>query len=265
MGIPVLRGRAFGTGDHRGSEPVALVSRTMARTLWPEGDAIGHCLLIGRGDPPCARIVGIVGDVHRQGLHEKTSMQYYVPRGQERGFGGARLVVRSRGDPGALVGPLRKTLAGLEPTVLYLQVQTLESAIDRAYRPWRLGATLIGAFGLLALVIAAIGLYSLMAYMVAERSHEVGIRMALGAESADILRLVVGRGVGLVAVGLAVGGLLAAAIAPRLRDLLFEVSSLDPITYVASAGALLAVALAACAIPARRAASVDPARVLRAD
>ena len=265
MGIPVLRGRAFGGGDHRGSEPVALVSRTMARTLWPDGEAIGHCLLIGRDDPPCSRVVEIVGDVHCQALREKTSMQYYVPLGQERGFGGASLVVRPLGDPGAEVAPLRKALSGLEVTVLYLQVQTLESAIDPAYRPWRLGASLIGAFGLLALVIAAIGLYSLMAYVVAERRHEVGIRMALGAGRGDILRLVVGRGVGPVAVGLAAGGLLAAAVAPRVSGLLFEVSSLDPVTYAAAAAALLGMALLACALPARRAAFVDPARVLRAD
>jgi predicted permease len=266
MGLSLLKGRAFGPGDHRGSEPVAVVSRTMASTLWPGGDAIGRCLLIGRAERlPCARVVGVVEDSHRYALHEKTSMQYYIPLGQEHGFGGARLVVRPRGDPEAQIAALRKALASLDGTVLYLQIRTLENAIDPQYRPWRLGATLMGAFGILALVIATVGLYSLLAYMVADRRHEVGIRMALGAGRGDILRLIIGRGIGLVLSGLAVGGLLAAVLGPRLKRLLFEVSPLDPLTFATSAGALFAVAVLACAIPARRATGVDPARVLRSD
>ena len=266
MGLSLLEGRSFGPADHEGSEPVAVVSRTMARTLWPGGEALGRCLLIGRAErPPCARVVGIVEDAHRNALHEQPSMQYYIPLGQERGFGGSALVIRPRGDPEALIGRLRRRLAGLDPEVLYLRIESLESVIDPHYRPWRLGATLMGAFGILALLIAAMGLYSLVAYTVASRRHEVGIRMALGAGRIDILRWVLRRGVLLVASGIAVGALLAAAAAPRLGDLLFEESPLDPAVYAGVAALLLAVAVAACLVPAGGAVKLDPARVLRAD
>jgi predicted permease len=266
MGLSLLEGRAFGPSDHAGSEPVAVVSRTMARTLWPGGEAVGRCLLIGRAErPPCARVVGVVEDAHRNALHERPSMQYYIPLGQESGLGGSALVIRPRGDPEAEIGAVRRSLAGLDPEVLYLRIETLESVIDPRYRPWRLGATLMGAFGLLALLIATVGLYSLVAYTVASRRHEVGIRMALGAGRLDILRWVLRRGLLLVASGVAIGALLAAVAAPRLGGLLFEESPLDPVVFAGAAALLMAVAVAACLVPAGGASRLDPVRVLRAD
>ncbi len=268
VGLALLSGRVFDAGDHEGSEPVTVVNATMAATLWPDGDAIGHCVQIGRDeDPPCARVVGIVEDAHRFRLRERPAMQYYVPLGQERrlGFGGSALLVRPYGDPEALVQPLRSALMTDDPGLLWLDIETLESALDPQLRPWRLGATLIGTFGLLALVIAAVGLYSLIAYMVTSRTHELGVRLALGARRLDVVRVVVRSGLTLVTAGLVIGVVLAATLVTRVQHLLFDVSPHDPAVYLTAVGVLIAAAAVACIAPARRATRVDPMVALRAD
>ncbi len=267
VGLRVLEGRAFGPGDREGSEPVAVVNRTMARTLWPRGNALGSCLRTGPGDEerPCARVVGVVEDAHRFEIREPPAMQYYVPLGQEQGMGGTYLLVRPRGPASAAVTILREALRPLDPSILWIQVERLSDSLDPELQPWRLGAMLVGVFGLLALVIAAVGLYSLVAYLVASRTHELGVRQALGATPGDVVRLVVRRGIGLAGAGIALGLVLAFLAAPRMRDVLFEASPRDPAVYLVVAVVLLAAAALASVVPARRATRVDPARALRAE
>lgn len=266
-GLRLLRGRVFETGDRAGSEAVAVVNETMARSLWPAEDALGQCLVVGTPDaaPPCTRVVGIVEDAHRFQLEEEPAMQYYVPFGQERGMGGTTLLVRpTDGTPTeALFPALRRALGAVDPTVLWLDTRVLANELDPVLRPWRLGALVVGAFGLLALVIASIGLYSLIAYRVAGQRHEMGVRLALGARGGDLLRLVLRQGLTLGGAGLALGVLAAVLLAPRLDALLFRTSPHDPAIYAAVVGVLAAAALLACLVPARRAARVDPAVALR--
>ncbi len=238
----------------------------MARTLWPGEDALGKCLRIGHEDsPPCSRVVGVVEDAHRFALREKAAMQYYVPFGQEQGFGGASLLVRPAGEAGAMVETVRRTLLGVDPGLLWLDVAPLDERLAPQLRPWRLGATLMGAFGTLALVIAAVGLYSLLAHMVAGRRHELGVRSALGAGRWRVLALVFRQGLGVAGLGLVLGILVSVLAAARLGPLLFATSPDDPLVYGGVAGVLLAAAALACWVPGRRAARVDPATVLRSE
>ena len=192
-------------------------------------------------------------------------MQYYVPLGQERGIGGRLLLVRPRGDASAFVPTLRRAAMQSLPGALFVNVVPYSSWIEPLVRPWRLGATLFGIFGLLALVVAALGLYSLMAYTVAQRTHELGVRRALGAATRDLLRLVLVRGVLTVAAGCAVG-LAAALVGARfVSALLFETSPRDAGVFAVVTGTMLLVAVLASLLPARRAAKVDPMVALRAE
>ena len=190
-------------------------------------------------------------------------MQYYVPLGQEVGFGGSRLLVRPRGDPTSLVEPLRQALVPLDPRVLWLHVESLRQGVEGELRPLRLGAVLIGVLGSLALLVAAIGLYSLVAHGVASRARELAVHVALGARRVTVVGLVLRGGLGLAALGLALGVLLSLAAASRLGAMLFHTSPRDPLVYLAVVASLLAAAAAACLAPARRAMRIDPARALR--
>lgn len=270
MGTRVLEGRGFGEGDRAGSEPVAVVSRLTAATLWPGRSAVGECLYVGRPGPdslpvPCARVVGVVEDMRRDDLREQPAMQYYVPLGQERGIGGRQILVRPRGNPSAFAPTLRREVLAALPGTLFVDVAPYTRYIDPLVRPWRLGATLFGVFGLLALAVAALGLYSLMAYTVAQRTHELGVRRALGAATPDLLRLVLVRGVITVAAGCIVG-LGAALLGARfVGDLLFDTSPRDVGVFAVVTGTMLLVAVLASLLPARRAATVDPMVALRAE
>ena len=192
-------------------------------------------------------------------------MQYYVPLGQERGIGGRLLLVRPRGDASAFVPTLRRAALQALPGALYVNVVPYTTWIDPLVRPWRLGATLFGVFGLLALVVAALGLYSLMAYTVAQRTHELGVRRALGAATPDLLRLVLARGVVTVAAGCIVGLGVSLLGARFVGELLFETSPRDATVLAVVTGTMLLVAVIASLVPARRAARVDPMVALRAE
>lgn len=266
VGLELLRGRVFGPEDRGGSEPVAVVNETMARTVWPGEDPLGKCLLVGRDEsPPCTRVVGVVEEGHQNRLREDPSMQYYIPYGQEQGFAGTNLLVRPPGEPEVMIEPLRKALLGVDPGVLWVDVDRMDERLVPQLRPWRLGATLMGTFGALALVIAAIGLYSLLAHTVASRLHEMGVRTALGARRRQVLGLVLRQGLRLAGIGLAVGIALALLAGRQLRDLLFETAPTDPLVYAGVVGVLLAAAVLACLVPGHRATRVDPVRVLRAE
>jgi len=196
-GTRLLRGRLFTSADVTAGERVAIVNETMARTLWPNRDPIGECLLMDT--MPCSRIVGVVEDARRFGLREDPAMQYYIPLGEERalGFGGRKMFVRPKGSVAAVREALHAELVRFDPSVGFVTVELLQDSLDPQIRPWRLGATMFGVFGGLALLVAAIGLYSVIAYLVAQRTHELGVRIALGAQSRDIVRIVIRHGVGL--------------------------------------------------------------------
>ena len=267
VGTRLLRGRAFTDADRAGSEPVAIVSQLMATLVWPGRDAIGECLVIG-GDSTnktCARIVGVAADAHTFQLRELPSMHYYVPLGQEQEIGGTTILIRPRGDAAAAIAAVRAMTKSLDPSIQYVNAELLQTAIDPQVRPWQLGASVFSLFGVLALVVAAIGLYSVMAYLVAQRTHEIGVRIALGARSGDIMGLVLRNGVGMAAVGVAIGVGLAMLAGRYVETLLFEISPRDPVVIGGVAAALLAVAVLASWLPAVRARGVDPMEALRAE
>jgi predicted permease len=269
MGTRVRQGREFGAMDRRGGEPVAIVNETMARTLWPGGRALGNCLHVGDESDStsawCRRVVGVVEDVRRSNLREEPAMQYYLPLGQESGIGGRQLLVRPKGPAREFRGALRTAVVAALPELLHVEVQPFTSYLDPLMRPWRLGATLFGLFGVLALAVAALGLYSVMAYTVAQRTHELGVRRALGAGASHLRRLILVRGVLTVGAGCAIGAALALAGGPFLGGLLFETSPRDGLVFGTVVVTMLATAVLACIVPARRAAGVDPAIALRAD
>jgi hypothetical protein len=292
IGTRLLRGRAFTADDRAGTEPVAIVSDLMARTVWPGSDAIGKCLLIGPDTPPCTRVVGIAANTYRSRLREDPVMHYYIPAGQEVGFGGSALIVRvadrspalgpfSRASirrllgtwPGlpdvdvrtTLVSDVRRLLIGLDSTISYISAETIQERIEPQVRPWTLGATVFLLSGLLALIVAGIGIYSVMSYLIADRRREIGVRMALGASASDIVRLVLRGSLLMAVVGIAIGEVVAALLGRFAEPLLFETSPRDPAVFAGVAAVLLAVAMVATFLPARRARSVNPVEALRVE
>ncbi|CAN5625175.1 ABC transporter permease [soil metagenome] len=265
VGTHILRGRGFEQGEGATTQPVTVVNETMARALWPGEDALSKCLIIGGADAACALVVGIAQDAHRSGIREEPAMQFYIPFGQERGIGGTQIIVRPRGDAVAYIPELRRQLHALDPAVAYLAINPLHEQLDPEMRPWRLGATMFLIFGTLALLIAAIGLYSVISYGVAQRRTEIGVRMALGAQSRGIVVMIVRQGVLLVIAGVVVGAAISLAAAPRLEPLLFETAGRDAVLIVAVGVLLAGVVVLASLIPAARAGRTDPLDALRAD
>ncbi len=262
VGTRVVRGREFRPTEGQSAARVAIVNETMARTLWPKGDAIGKCLLIGVVTQ-CSTVVGIAHDVHRFGIREEPAMQYYVPLGQETGISGTAVVARVRGAAGPAIDVVRRVTGGLVPGARYVDAALLQDRVDPQIRPWRLGASMFGVFAALALIVGATGLYSVIAYLVAQRTREFGIRLAVGATASQILRLVIGYGVRTVLAGTVVSGLIAAALASRLAAQLFDESPRDPVVYGGVALLMIAVAVVALLAPAIRASGTDPAVALR--
>jgi predicted permease len=269
VGTRIIEGRAFGPADRAGSEPVAIVSRTMAKALWPNRSPLGECIYWGgTGEPldTCSRIVGVAADANSYRLREDPHMHYYIPFGQEHGFGGTSLLVRPRhGAEKQVAAAMRRLLVDIDPSISFVQGTMLQESIDPQVRPWRLGAAMFTLLGVLALVVAAVGVYSVMSYLVAQRSREIGVRIALGAQSSNIVSLVLRGSVSMAAGGLAIG-LVVALLAGRLIEpLLFETSARDPLVLVGVAATLLLVAALASAVPALRAKRVDPIEALRGD
>ncbi len=265
IGTAVLRGRAFTAADREGSEPVIMVNETMARVLWPEGAVLGACVQVGSRAAPCARVVGVAADIHRSGLREQPSMQFYVPIGQERGFAGSWLLVRPRGRATADWPALRRALEQADPGIRSLNLRVLVKGLDHEMRPFRLGIVAFGLSASLALVVAGLGLYSIMAHAVAWRRREIGVRLALGAAPRAIAAMVVGRGAGLATIGIATGLVMALAARRWVEPVLFETTALDPVVLLAVVGVLEVVALLAGWWPARRAVAVSPTEALRAE
>ena len=263
MGTRLLRGRLFTADEEAAGARLAVVSETMARTLWPGRDPMGRCLIL-MDSKQCWNVVGVVEDARRfRVVGEPAAMQYYIPLARD--FMGGQLLVRSARSPGLMIETIRRELQRLDPGIGYISVQPLQDNVDWQVRPWRLGATMFVAFGALALLVAAIGLYSLVAFLVAQRTHELGVRMALGARTADIARLVMGRGVGPALVGVAIGCGIALALGRFVEPLLYETSSHDAGVFLGVAATLLTFAVLASVIPTWRATHVDPAIALRTE
>ncbi|MBR9989525.1 MAG: ABC transporter permease, partial [Gemmatimonadetes bacterium] len=265
LGTRVIRGRAFDERDRENSQRVVVVGEGMARVLWPNQEAIGQCLRIAAADAPCTRVIGIAEDVRIRTLTDEREYAYYIPASQYGEEMYAQLFVRLDGAAASHVETLRRRLQAEMPGAAYVNVRPLREMVDPSLRAWSFGATMFVAFGALALVLAAIGLYSMIAYGVAQRTRELGVRMALGASAGHVIRMIVATALQLVVVGLAIGGAIAMWAAPRLEPLMFEASTRDPAVYGAVAAMLVGVALVASVVPAMRALRVDPNTVLRAD
>ncbi|HEX8675113.1 MAG TPA: ABC transporter permease [Longimicrobium sp.] len=260
--IPLLSGRRFGAGDDAGSTPVAIVSATLARLIAPRGSPIG-LKLQDVGDGPL-EIVGVVGDVHVEGLASKPGLAIYMPMAQQPDIAGA-FAVRTSGDPMRLEKALRGAVAAVDPNQPVMNLRTLQSYLDGAVEERRFHMYLLAAFAATAALLAVVGLYAVLGYVVGLRSSEFGVRVALGADRGDILRLVLGGGARLTAAGLA-AGLAGAAFAGKLvASQLYGVSATDPVTLAATAALLMSVALLASWLPARRASRVDPVVALRSE
>ncbi|HEU4629283.1 MAG TPA: ABC transporter permease [Gemmatimonadaceae bacterium] len=268
VGTRLLRGRDFTDADRAGTAPVAIVNQAMAELYWPGESAIGQCIIVGDTEAPCTTVVGVMENARRQGIVEGTSLQYLVPLEQAPRFLRGRQLV-ARVDQGAdlarVSAAVARAMQGVAADLPYADVFPMSDLLQGELRPWRMGAALFGAFGALALLLAAVGLYGVVAYSVSQRTQELGVRMALGAQAKDVRLLVLRQGVALAAAGAIVGGALALLLAPRVGDLLFETSPRDPVVFGGVVTTMLVVAVAACLAPAWRASRVDPAITMRAE
>lgn len=269
VGTRVLRGRGLATEDFGAGAPrVVVINEQMARLYWPGEDPIGACAKIGGDSLPCTTVVGVMENARRQSIVEGASLQYLVPLTYGMPFMRDRvLFVRTLpgADQDAMASAVQSTMQALAPDLPYADVFRMADLLDDEVRPWRLGATMFGAFGLLALVLAAVGTYGVISYGVAQRTRELGVRIALGAVRRDVLWLVVRQGVLLAAAGATAGAMLAYAGGPLVGGLLYETSPRDPLVYAGVVVLLLATAAAASLIPAWRAARVDPSVALRTE
>ncbi len=261
MQIPLVRGRAFSDTDRPESPAVAVVNQTMAQTYWRGSDPIGKLIrLPERG--ATARIVGVVGDVKQYNLDDLDAAQVYLPQAQAPDIF-ATLVVRVAGNPMALAGALRHAVWSVDPDQPVWKIRTVEFLLDESVGSRRILMLLLEIFSLLALALAAIGIYGLLSYTTSQRIREIGVRLALGAQRRDVLRLILGEGLRLAAGGLALGFLGALGLTRFLSSQLFGVSATDPPTFAGVAALLCAVVLLASYLPARRAMRVDPIVALR--
>ena len=274
MGTRLLRGRGVSDLDTWDAPRSVVVSDAMGKVLWPGKDPIGQCIKInifggGRDAPDpsklsCTTVVGIAENIKEQSLAADSGYYYYVPIAQARPHMGG-LLVRTRGDAAKVKEAVRRALQREMPGTSYVTITPFSEVIGSQKRSWNLGATMFVAFGALALVLAAIGLYSVIAYSVTQRTHELGVRRALGAQTADVARLVVADGLRVVAIGVAIGVAVSLGGARWIKPLLFDVSPTDPAVYVFVAVILIAVAMAASWHPAMRASRVDPNVALRTE
>ena len=271
MGMRVVAGRGFSADDRVGSEPVALVNAKMAKDVWPGDTPIGKCIVLMKATNPCRTVVGVVSEAHFFTVLEEPYPRFYVPVAQTAiewpGYPSANtMVLRVAPDRVKNVAmELRAALASRFGSEVRFHVQTMWDLMARDLRPWRLGAALFTAAGLLALIVAAVGIYSSISYTVSQRRHEMGVRAALGARAPAIVRLVVGQGVRVVIVGVVAGVGITIALGRLVASLLYGLSPRDPVVLVAVSFILVGTAVVACLVPAWRSTRVDPIEALRAD
>ncbi len=262
MKIPLRAGREFTEHDTADSQKVLIVNETMARRLWPDQDPLGQMALLGRQE---WQVVGVVGDVRHSALEQKASLEMYLPMAQNRDWNSMDLVVRAKLPIESLASSVRSALRGVDPDLPNSDFQPLKQLVDQAVSPRRFVTILLGGFSLLALILASLGIYGVTAYLVNRRTNEIGIRIALGAPTLAVLRMILGQGVKLTLIGLIIGLGAAFALSRELASLLFGTQATDPLTFTAIALLLTGVALLACYVPARKATKVDPMVALRCE
>jgi predicted permease len=269
MGIPVRRGRALTAADRLGVDPSVLVNETAARLLWPGADPIGHAFTLGTrmgqgGLPAGGTVVGVAGDVYDFGPQRRVRPAVYLSHAQFP-VSFMTVVIKARRDAGAVVKPARAELDEIDPNLPMFQMRSAEQLAANAVAQPRLYLLLMGMFASAAVLLAAIGIYGVLAHTVSQRTREIGIRLALGASRALVVRQIVGQAGRLAAIGLAIGILLSMATGRFIRELLFGIEPVDVVTYALVAVGLGVIAVAASLLPARRASRVDPIVALRSE
>ena len=281
MGIPVQRGREFSQRDNENSQPVVIINEALARRYWPGGDPLGKRIKWGgpASPMPWMTVVGVVGNIRRFKMDDKLRPELYqpLPQAAERRFRETdsftpfrivhtlSVVFRTAGRPEDLASAMQQQVWELDPEQPILRVTTMQARMDEAIAPYRFNMLLFSVFAGAALLLAVCGIYGVMAFLVAQRAHEIGIRMALGAQNRDVLRLVIGQGMTMALIGVVIGLGCALALTRLLKKMLFGVSATDPWTFATVVLLLLGVALIACYWPARRATRVDPMVALRCE
>jgi putative ABC transport system permease protein len=278
LGVPIRKGRAFDDRDVLGNQDVAIVSEEFARRYWGNSDPLGKVISVnppaqlvpagtlppGYQGPEKFTVVGVAADVRYAGLHQPQGPVVYVPYSQgAEGTTTVFLLVRTEGDPLSLAAAVRERIWDVDKDQPVTGIGTLEETISASVAQPRFQTGLLALFAALATVLAAVGIHGVMSYSVAQRSHEIGVRRALGAQPGDVLQLVVGHGFWLTVAGVGIGVVASVALTRLFRTILFQVSPMDPSTYASGAVLLVVVGLAACYVPARRAMRVDPMTALR--
>jgi putative ABC transport system permease protein len=263
IGARIIAGRAFTEADQAPAAHVAIVNETAARLWWPSEGAIGRCIQIGDPGSPCIEVVGVVQNTHRQKIVEDEFVQVLVPLAHAKPLAPGVVLFSLGGDRDRTVAEAHRRMQSAEPGLPYINVRPLDALVAPRLRSWRLGAAMFTIFGAIALVLAAIGLYSVLAYDVAERRLELGVRAALGGTAQRLALLVISRGVRAVSVGTAIGIAISLFLAPRVAALLFQTSPRDPVILAGVAATLVVVAIVSTLLPALRAARTDPAEALR--
>jgi putative ABC transport system permease protein len=267
MGVRLLRGRAFDARDRTGAPAVCVVDETFEKTHWPTEAALGKRIKFGGHrdtDNPWLEVVGVVAHVKNYGVDEPSRVEVYLPYLQNS-VGSLTLIVRTAGDPAGLSAGVRQAVRATDPELPVFSVRTLEALVSDRTAERRLAALLISVFAGLALLLAAVGIYGVMSYAVNQRTQEIGIRMALGAEREQILKMVLRYGTTLAFLGVGIGLVTAFGLARLITSLLFQTSAADPPTFSLVPLLLMGVALVACYLPARRATRVDPMVALRCE
>ncbi len=242
---------------------MTIISEEIARRYWPGEDPLGKTLILRSFENKPHTIIGVAGDVRSFGLEIEPGPMVYVPAAATATWNPMQLVVRTRAEPTAQTPAVRGALRSIDANAPVYDIQTIEQLLDNLLGSRRFNIYLLGSFAGVALLLASVGLFGVMAYLVSQRTHEIGIRLALGAQPRDVFRLVVGRGLLLTLAGLAIGLALAFWLARFLETLLFQIKPTDPLAFTVAPALLLGVALLACYVPARRAMNVDPMIALR--
>ena len=269
MGTRLVRGRWFTSADTSGSQPVTVVNETLARLYFKDRNAVGGRLRVGNMKNPWAVVVGIVADERHNGVTGLVKEKFYIPHSQWHVATGGNLVrdafivVRTTGDPMSVAAAVRGEVRALDPSLPVANVRPMTEVVAASLATPRLTGFLLGTFAVIALLLAAVGIYGVLAYLVSRRTHEIGIRLAIGADRGQVVRMVLGQGIGLAIVGLVAGIVGAIGLTRLMTSVLYDVTPADPWTYASVIGGLLAVATVASAIPALRAARVDPVTALR--
>jgi len=265
-GIPLLQGRNFFESENLNTQRVCAVSQELAKRFWPNDTPLGKRLKLAPAESEAEwrTVIGVVGDVRYQGLDQGTGLAIYLPYNQAAA-GAMNLLVRTKGDPARLIEPARQAVWSVDPQLAIYSARTMETILANSTWQRRLWGVSFAVFAALALALAAVGIYGVMSYLVGQRTREIGIRMALGAQGRDVLRLVIGQGLRLVVIGVAIGLIGSLALTRVMASLLFGVSATDPMIFASVALLLVIVTIVACFIPARRAAKTDPMIALRTE